>query len=99
MTTIELTGLLLCENTAQAEVVRRHLPRHVELTRAEEGCLRFEVAESEDPLVWTVAELFADQTAFDAHQARVRASEWGRATTAIPRDYVVTRNEEQPAPG
>lgn len=94
MTTVELTGRLLCESAEQAEIVHRHLPRHIELTRAEEGCLRFDVTQAEDPLVWTVAELFADQSAFEAHQERVKASEWGRATTAIARDYVITRNEE-----
>lgn len=94
MTTLELTGRLLCADAAEAETVRRHLPRHIELTRAEPGCLRFEVEQSEDPLVWTVAERFADQAAFDAHQARVVSSDWGRATTAIQRDYVITRNEE-----
>jgi hypothetical protein len=30
-----------------------------------------------------------DQAAFDSHQARVQASEWGRATAGIERDYVV----------
>ena len=70
-------------------MVRRHLPRHVELTRAEPGCLRFDVESSSDPLVWTVFEEFVDRAAFDAHQARVRSSEWGRETAGIERHYVI----------
>jgi len=91
MTTIELTGRLLCADLDDSETVARYLPRHIELTRAEAGCLRFEVEQSEDPLVWTVAELFVDQTAFEAHQARVGSSEWGTATAGIERDYAIAR--------
>ncbi|MGO1173343.1 MAG: putative quinol monooxygenase [Actinomycetaceae bacterium] len=89
MSTVTLTGRLVCADEAETAVVRRCLPRHVELTFAEEGCLRFEVEATDDPLVWEVREEFADQAAFDSHQARVRTSEWGRATSAITRDYVV----------
>lgn len=86
-TSIRLTGRLLCRDDADAAVVREHLARHVDLTRAEAGCLRFSVTPSEDPLVWDVDELFTDAAAFEAHQRRVRESEWGRATEGIPRDY------------
>ena len=68
-------------------MVRRHLSQHMELTRAEPGCLRFDVESSSDPLVWTVFEEFVDRAAFDVHQARVRSSEWGRETAGIERDY------------
>lgn len=93
MTPIELTGRLICESAEEAEIVERHLPHHVQLTRAESGCLRFDVERTEDPLVWTVAERFVDQAAFDLHHRRVRSSEWGAATTEITRDYVITRSE------
>jgi len=86
---IELTGRLVCASPAEAEVVIRHLPRHVELTRSEPGCVRFEVERTDDPLVWSVSERFVDRAAFDAHQARVRESEWGREAAAIARDYVI----------
>ncbi|MGW9114554.1 putative quinol monooxygenase [Microbacterium sp. NPDC055683] len=86
---IMLTGRLLCASAEEAGIVSRHLPRHVELTRAEPGCLSFDVTASADPLVWDVSERFADRAAFDAHQARVAASGWGRATAGIRRDYVV----------
>lgn len=86
---VTLSGSLVCANTEEAATVARHLPRHVELTRAEPGCLSFEVRPTDDPLVWSVAEQFTDQAAFDAHQTRVRQSEWARATAGIRRDYAV----------
>ncbi|WP_172330385.1 putative quinol monooxygenase [Mangrovicoccus sp. HB161399] len=90
MTAIRLTGRLICSGDAEAAAVRAHLPEHVRLTRAEPGCLRFEVLPAEDPLAWTVEELFRDRAAFEAHQARVRGSDWGRATAGIARDYEIT---------
>jgi quinol monooxygenase YgiN len=86
---IRLTGLLVCRNAAEAAIVATHLPEHIELTRAERGCLSFEVAATDDPLVWTVEELFASEDAFAAHQARVNGSEWGRSTAGIERQYEV----------
>lgn len=87
---VELTGRLVCTGDDEAATVRRYLPRHIELTRAEAGCVRFEVVQSDDPLVWSVTERFAHQQAFEAHQARVRASAWGRATAGIRREYVIS---------
>jgi hypothetical protein len=34
-----------------------------------------------------LASVEADQAAFDAHQARVKASDWGRISAGIPRNY------------
>lgn len=89
MSAVALKGLLVCANRDEAAVVLRHLHRHIELTNAEAGCLQFDVEPTNDPFVWEVSERFVDQEAFDAHQARVLASEWGRATSHITRDYVV----------
>lgn len=90
MSTVALMGRLSCANGREAATVARHLPRHVELSRAETGCLHFDVEPTTDPLVWTVSESFVDQAAFDAHQARARTSEWGMATAGIRRDYTIT---------
>lgn len=86
---ISLAGQLVCVDTNEAAIVLRHLDQHVALTCAEPGCLHFTVTPTGDPLVWTVHERFVDQAAFDLHQARAQASEWGRATAGIKRDYVV----------
>ncbi|MGD8194147.1 putative quinol monooxygenase [Herbiconiux sp. P18] len=88
---IRLSGQLVCRNAAEAAIVATQLPEHIELTRAEPGCLSFEVAATDDPLVWTVEERFASEDAFATHQARVAASEWGRSTAGIERQYEIRR--------
>ncbi|MDO5668594.1 MAG: antibiotic biosynthesis monooxygenase [Corynebacterium sp.] len=72
--------------------MEHHLPRHVELTRAEPGCLDFEVWPVPGQPVWTVHERFADGAAFGAHQRRVAESEWGQATRGIERRYTVEQS-------
>ena len=86
---VSLSGTLRCATPQQAETVRAHLDSHVRLTRAEPGCRLFNVAPTDDPLVWTVREEFRDRAAFEAHQARARASDWGRATHGIAREFIV----------
>ena len=89
---IHLTGRLICKDMDEAAMVRRELPAHLHLTQAEPGCLRFEVTATDDPLCWQVDETFRDRAAFEAHQARTRASDWYRATAAIRREF--TRTED-----
>lgn len=86
---VTLSGELRCADAAERERVRAHLPAHVALTRAEPGCLVFEVDPTDDPLVWRVEERFADEAAFDAHQRRVSTSTWGSATAGIERRYEI----------
>ncbi|MBW9058865.1 antibiotic biosynthesis monooxygenase [Rhizobium pusense] len=90
---VRLRGFLRCLSKDDVQLVRRHLPEHLRLTREEPGCISFEVSETDDPLIWRVEELFADRAAFDFHQQRTRASEWFMATSAIPRDYEITTLE------
>lgn len=91
---IALDGQLTAADPAQVLAVRTHLPAHVALSRAEPGCLRFDVTEA-GPGFWRVEELFSDAAAFAAHQARTRASDWGRATAGVARDFA--RRELAPA--
>lgn len=73
---------------ADIECVKRALPRHIELTRRETGCLRFEVIPHQgDDHRYDVYEEFTDRAAFDAHQQRARESEWGRVTRNVERNY------------
>lgn len=66
------------------------LPQHIALTRAEAGCLSFEVEPCPNNAGrFLVAEVFVNQAAFDAHQLRTRASNWAQVTAGIPRDYTV----------
>lgn len=91
---VQLSGFLRCSSPEDVEIVRRYLPEHIRLTRSEPGCLSFEVAQTQDPLVWRVEELFFDRAAFDFHQQRTRSSEWFTATSTIPRDYKVVGPNE-----
>ena len=84
---IRLRGQLICMSDDEAQAVRAHLPEHLALTRAEPGCLTFEVDQTDDPMVWEVMEAFRDRASFDAHQARTRESAWFAATRGILRDF------------
>ena len=86
---IRVTGRLICTTQADAEIVRAMLPDHIRLSRAEPGCLSFNVTTSADPLVWELDESFLDRAAFEAHQSRTRASAWFKATAHLVRDFKV----------
>lgn len=90
MENVRLTGQLLCNDLGEAAVVVEYLPVHLGLTRAENGCISFNVTSTDDPLVWQVDEHFRDTASFHAHQQRVSSSEWGRATSGIERRYSIT---------
>lgn len=90
MPAVTLQGTLTCATPQDADLIARLLPDHIRLSRAEPGCLSFTVTQTADPLVWQVAETFADRAAFDDHQSRTRASDWGRSTAHIARRYTVT---------
>jgi quinol monooxygenase YgiN len=67
------------------------LPEHIALTRAEPGCLAFEVKASPDmPGRLLVSETLVDRAAFDAHQARAQASAWAQVQVGLPRRYTIT---------
>ncbi len=91
MSQVILTGFLICRTLDEADRVAALLPGHIRLTRAEPGCLLFEVIRSmSDPVRFAVREIFASRADFEAHQARAAASDWGRSTRGIPRDYMLT---------
>ena len=89
MGVIHLTGTLICATPEDARLVERLLPEHIRLSRASAGCLSFTVLPQPDGLTWAVEETFADRAAFQAHQARTVASDWGRPTAHIPRSYQI----------
>jgi len=87
---IRLSGKLICASREEAALVATHLPEHIRLTRLQQGCLSFEVAQIDDSMTWRVEELFSDGPAFEAHQDRAKSSIWGAATRAIRREYQIS---------
>jgi len=86
---VVLTGELRCADTGEEARVRAHLAEHIALTRAEPGCIAFDVEPGDEPGVWKVAERFVDEGAFDAHQRRIASSAWGAETAGIERRYEI----------
>lgn len=94
---VTLTGYLTVP-LDKLEEVRAALPRHIALTRAEPGCLSFDVQESvSDPGRFAVAERFVGRAALDAHRQRAEASHWGRITHGMTRAYQITEDDEDGA--
>lgn len=91
---VGLSGQLICADTAQMLLALDLLAEHVPLSRAEPGNLRFDLAQAENPLIWELNELYADDAAFAAHRARLHASRWGRESHGIQRDF--TRSNPLP---
>ncbi|MFZ9948916.1 MAG: putative quinol monooxygenase [Gemmobacter sp.] len=82
---IRVTGTLHCPDAAARDALDAHLAEHVRLSRAEPGCLHFEIVPTSDPLVLAVDEGYRDADAFAAHKARAAASAWAAATGAVRR--------------
>lgn len=75
---------------AQREATAQALVEHVTLTRAEAGCLSFDVApDPVDPEYFTVRETFLGPDDFAAHQSRAANSAWGALTKDFERQYEV----------
>ena len=73
---------------ARRDIIKEALPRHINLTRAEAGCLRFDV--SEDAQIegrLNVVEIFNSEAAFTTHQRRTAASDWAEASQGCSRYY------------
>ena len=68
--------------------VLAELPNHIKLTRQEEGCLVFKVEQDEkDSCRFNVYEEFESEESFEAHQKRVKASQWALVTKNVQRNY------------
>ena len=91
---VTLAGFLIADSMEDADRASVLLPHHIGLTRAEPGCLSFEVWRSmSDPMRFGVHEVFRDRAAFEAHQARTKESAWAAGTQALTRDYTITEEE------
>lgn len=77
---------------SDASAISKELPRHVELTLEEPGCITFSVVKDQSIRNrYSVYEAFIDQEAFDAHQQRVKSSRWGEVSKNVVRSYEITK--------
>lgn len=77
--------------TDRITAVSKAVVDHIRLTRAEPGCISFEVTPC--PTVegrFLVAETFENRAAFDHHQTRTGKSIWAEITAGLPREYEIT---------
>lgn len=92
MNKILLTGTLTC-SADEVDTVLDLMATHIRLSRAEPGCLSFELWQDELTLTrFHVSEVFRNRAAFDAHQERGSSSDWGRATHHMQRDFKISED-------
>ncbi|WP_304617239.1 GNAT family N-acetyltransferase [Paracoccus sp. (in: a-proteobacteria)] len=84
---VSLHGRLICQSASQMLTALDLLPGHVAASRAEPGCLLFRIDQTDDPAIWTLREVFADEAAFAAHRTRSAASRWGQRSRKMGRDF------------
>lgn len=88
MPKVYLSGLLVAETAAHHAIVDLYLEDHILLTRAEPGCLKFDV--TEDPKKrghFHVSEEFESEEDLAFHQERAKASEWGAVSGKLERRF------------
>lgn len=89
---IYLNVILTVKDVGDVAEIQSLLSEQGRLSRAEPGCLRFEVYHSHnDPLVFILNEHWADQVAVDAHRK-------GAAYTTIYQPKVLPKVERVPHP-
>ncbi|MGB0960219.1 MAG: putative quinol monooxygenase [Halocynthiibacter sp.] len=90
MTEIHLNGHVDVPED-RLKTVLAALPEHIRLSRAEDGCIFFNVdQDAQNPLRLLVSEAFTDRPSFDAHQTRASSSHWAEVTEGLPRHYTIT---------
>lgn len=88
MPKVYLDGTLVVQSAAMLAVIEMYLDQHIALSRAENGCEKFEVyPDQNNPHQYIVSEIYESEEAFAAHQARAVSSEWGQATESLERRY------------
>jgi quinol monooxygenase YgiN len=88
--TVQLTGHIDVPPERMA-AIKAAVIDHIALTRAEAGCISFEVTPCPDVKGrFLVNETFINQAAFDYHQTRTGASPWAKISKGLPRAYEIT---------
>jgi len=89
MNKVILSGYIIVLESELASI-QSALPLHIKHTRAEKGCIVFNVEEHPTELGrFDVYEEFQDSNAFKYHQNRVRKSDWGAITKNVIRYYSI----------
>lgn len=86
---VYLGGYITVPDNAKPSV-ESALPTHITTTRAEVGCIRFDV--TPDPHIkgrYNVFEIFDSSASFNAHQNRSADSPWADASKNCPRNYTI----------
>ena len=92
---LTLTGFLICRTLDEADRVSALIPAHVTATRAELGCLDYEIWRSmADPVCFAVRAVYRDRDALAAHQVRTTGNDWGRTTNGATRDFRITETDD-----
>ncbi|CAH0524933.1 putative quinol monooxygenase [Vibrio hippocampi] len=95
MAKVMLTGYLIVPNQ-DVQAIDQALEEHIQLTRDEPGCLLFYVNKHESIANrFDVCKAFANEAAFEAHQARTQASPWSKVASNASRHYSVSVVSEQ----
>ena len=90
MSKVTLTGHIIFPES-DLSAVKSELDTHIELTRQENGCLKFEVTQDpESTQKFNVYEEFTDKESFTNHQERAGKSKWAAVTKNVERHYSVT---------
>ncbi len=85
--TFDVSGYLLVPDD-DLPMVLELMPTHIALSRAEPGCLKFDLwQDPQNPNHICLSESFQDRAAFDTHAARGKASEWGQKTSHMTRHF------------
>ncbi|WOX06132.1 putative quinol monooxygenase [Microbulbifer pacificus] len=72
------------------EIVKKELISHIQLTREEFGCEKFNVSQDKNNICrFNVYEEFSNKEAFAYHQQRVKSSHWGKVTKNVERHYQI----------
>ncbi|WP_417243736.1 putative quinol monooxygenase [Celeribacter sp.] len=87
MSKVLLTGTLTC-TPDEVDDVLSVMADHIRKSRAEAGCLQFELWQDElTPTDFHVSEVFLSEAAFATHQDRTQGSDWGRITRDMTRNF------------
>ena len=87
---LTVKGRLICATEADADALAPAVDEHVRLTRAEPGCLSFDIRrDPDDRCAFRVDEAFHDRAAFEAHQARMAATDWPDLSRDAARDLTI----------